>query len=89
MDIQIGSLLIVRSNYYKFVEVKTDYILDFEEHVETACVKDHKKLTSLAAASPYMSVEEEDWLIFFSTNNSITVYLYDCSLTIAIIILHR
>ena len=89
MDIQIGSLLIVRSNYYKFFEVKTDYRLDFEEHVETACVKDHKKLTSLAAASPYMSVEEEDWLIFFSTNNSITVYLYDCSLAIAIIILHR
>ena len=89
MDIQIGSLLIVRSNYYKFVEVKTDYILDFEEHVETACVKDHKKLTSLAAASPYMSVEEEDWLTFFSTNNSSTVYLYDCSLATAIIILLR
>ena len=37
-----------------------DNRLNFDEHVETACVQDNK-LTALAAASPYMSVEEEDW----------------------------
>ena len=37
-----------------------DNRLDFDEHVETACVQDNK-LTALAAASPYMSGKEEEW----------------------------
>ena len=37
-----------------------DNRLNFGKRAETACVQDNK-LTALAAASPYMSVEEEDW----------------------------
>ena len=61
VNIQIGSQLIVRSNYQNLLKVKIDHKLNFNEHVETACVKDNKKLTALARATLYMSTEEEDW----------------------------
>ena len=60
VNFQIESQHIVRSNYQKLLEVKIDHKLNFEEHVETACVKDNKRLTALARATLYMSTEEED-----------------------------
>ena len=46
------------------LEVKTDYKLNFDEHVKTICSKANNKLRASARATPYMSVEKKKILIF-------------------------
>ena len=45
-------------------------------------MKNSKKLTALARASPYINAEEEDR----SMRNSVIVHLHDCSIAIATIL---
>ena len=65
------------------LEVKIDHKLNFEEHVETACVKDNKRLTALARATLSTLKKRTD----NSIHNSSIVHLYDCSIAVAIIVL--
>ena len=54
----------------KRLAVKTDYKLNFDEHVKTLCSKANNKLRALARATPYMNVEKKentDELIFQRT----------------------
>ena len=70
VDFQVGSSLIVRSDCEKMLEIKTDYKLNFDEHVKTLCSKADNKLSTLARATPYMSVEKKKILMnFFSTHD--------------------
>ena len=46
LNFQLGCSVIERSNCEKMLGVKTDYKLNFEEHVKTLCSKANNKLTA-------------------------------------------
>ena len=46
LNFQLGCSVIERSNCGKMLGVKTDYKLNFEEHVKTLCSKANNKLTA-------------------------------------------
>ena len=70
VNFQLGGSLIERSDCEKMLVVKIYYKLHFDKHVKTLSSKADNKLTALARATPYMSLEKKeniDELIFQPT----------------------
>ena len=61
--LNIGESFIKTSNCEKFLGVKIDYKLTFDEHVNSLCKKANNKLRALARATPYMSIEKRKLLM--------------------------
>ena len=59
-NFQLGGSLIEGSDCEKMLGVKTDYKLNFDEHVKTLCSKANNKPRSLARATPYMNGEKQN-----------------------------
>ena len=55
---KLGSSLIVSVDCEKTLGVKTDYKLNFDEHVKTVCSKANNKLRALGRATPYIMVKK-------------------------------
>lgn len=60
VDILLGSCLIVRGNCEKMLGVKTEYKLNFGEHVKIFCSKANNKLRFLARATQSTSVRKKE-----------------------------
>ena len=74
VNFRLGGSLIERSDREKMLGVKTDYKLNFNEHVKTICSKANNKLRASARATPYMSVEKKKILIFNAQFNYCPLY---------------
>ena len=81
-DIQLGSSLIVRSNWEKILRVKIDYKLNFDKHVKTLSSKANNKLRALARATKKKKYRRT----LFSTHSLTTAHLYGCDTALRIII---
>ena len=59
----VGSL-VRRGHCEKRLGFKTDYNLNFDEHVKTLCGKANNEPRVLLKATPYISIENTDELFF-------------------------
>ena len=71
-EIQVGDSLIKASDYEKFLGLKIDYKLNFDNHVNSLCKKANNKLRALARATPYMNIEKKKLLMnsFFNAQDN-------------------
>ena len=86
-EIQVVESLIKTSNYEKLLDIKIDYKLTFDNHINTSCKKANNKLRVLARATSYMTIEKKKPLMnSFSMHNLIIVPFYECCIFVTVLI---
>ena len=81
MHVEIDTSHIKNSCSEKFLGVKVDSDLNYEEHIRSICKKASAKLNALARVSPYNDEKKKmtHYKCFFSIPTLTTALLYGCS----------